>query len=125
MTSEGPNELDQCVHATEARQAESQGEHDWQPAVIAAERSGDWMPADELRETALAAVEAGRDVTLSLAGLNHLDASAMQIVLALDVEQKHRGRHLQLANVSPPLRQWFEYAGATGHFFGTEQKSDA
>jgi len=80
-------------------------------------RSGDWMPAEELRVAALSAVEAANDATLHLGGINHLDASALQILLALDAEQKRCGRRLEVANVSPQLRQWFEYAGAAEQFF--------
>lgn len=87
-----------------------------QHAVIELERSGDWMPAEELRETALAALAASHDMTLNLDRIDHLDASAMQILLALDVEQKNRGQHLHLVNASPQLRQWFEFSGAAEHF---------
>ena len=66
------------------------------------------------------AVEAGSDVTLHLGGIDHLDASALQIVLALDAEQEEQGRHLHLANASAHLREWFEYAGVAEHFFPTE-----
>ena len=74
------------------------------------------MPAEELRAAALGAVEAGHDVTLHLGGIDHLDASALQILLALDAEQKRCGRQLEVTNTSPHLRQWFEYAGAAEQF---------
>ncbi|MGA9069681.1 MAG: STAS domain-containing protein [Terracidiphilus sp.] len=86
-------------------------------AVVNADRSGDWMASDELRAAALSAVEAGSDVTLQLGGIDHLDASALQILLALNAEQKRRGRQLELAGASPQLRQWFAYAGAAEEFF--------
>lgn len=86
-------------------------------AFIEVERSGDWMPVEDLREAALAASGAGNDVTVNLDRIDHLDASSLQILLALDVEQKKRGTTLQLANPSPHLRQWFEFAGAAEHFF--------
>jgi anti-anti-sigma regulatory factor len=91
---------------------------------IEVERSGDWMPVEDLREASLAASGAGNDVTVNLDRIDHLDASSLQILLALDVEQKKRGATLQLANLSPHLRQWFEFAGAAEHFFphGAEQK---
>jgi len=85
--------------------------------VIDVDRSGDWMPADELRAAALSALDAGSDVTLHLGQVDHLDASALQILLALVAEQKRRGRQLELADASPHLRQWFEYAGAAEEFF--------
>jgi len=79
------------------------------------------MPAEELWEAAQAAVSQGKDVTLNLDKIDHLDASALQILLALDEEQKKHGRHLQLANASSNLRYWFEYSGAAGYLSTTEQ----
>ena len=87
--------------------------------VIGVERSGDWMPAEELRDAALQALAAGHDVTLNLDRIDHLDASASQILLALGTEQQKRGRSLELINASPHLRQWFEFAGASEHLFRT------
>ena len=91
---------------------------------IAVERSGDWMPAEDFREAALAASRSGKGVVVSLGGIDHLDASSLQILLALDLEQKKVGTALELANPSPQMRQWFEYAGAEGYFFsnGAAQK---
>ncbi len=82
------------------------------------------MPAEELSEAAQAVLGQGKDVTLNLDKVDHLDASALQILLALDAEQKKRGRHLQLVNASANLRHWFEYSGAAGHFLMTEPKSN-
>lgn len=75
------------------------------------------MPAEELRAVALGALEAGNDITLNLDRVDHLDASALQILLALSAEQKKRGRDFQLVNASPNLLQWFGLAGAADHFF--------
>jgi hypothetical protein len=41
-----------------------------------------------------------------------LDAGALQVLLALDAEQRKRQRNLQLTNASSHLRQWFQFAGA-------------
>ena len=87
-------------------------------AVIDAERAGRWMPAEELREAALAATKQGQDLTLNLNGIDHLEASALQVLLAADAEQRQQGRHLVLSNASPGLRQWLEYSGAAERFFG-------
>jgi len=57
-------------------------------------------------------LEAGCDVTANLGNIDHLDASALQILLALDAEQKKQGWNLEIANASQHLWQWFEYAGA-------------
>ena len=81
------------------------------------ERSQNWMPADELRDLAQDALEAGHDVTVNVGNIDHLDASALQILLALEAEQKKRKGHLELRDASANLLHWFEYAGATDHFF--------
>jgi len=82
------------------------------------------MPAEDLRDAALSGSQAGNGITVNLARIDHLDASALQVLLALDMELKKRGATLQLANPSPHLQQWFQFAGADGHFFpkGVEQK---
>jgi ABC-type transporter Mla MlaB component len=102
---------------TRSRTRKSSAAKQAEQILIEAERSGDWMPVEELREAALAAVQSGNDVTVNLDRINHLDASALQILLALGAEQKKLGYKLELANVSTNLRQWFEYAGATDQFF--------
>lgn len=82
------------------------------------------MPPEDLRAAALAALSASGDVALNLQGIDHLDASALQILLALDTEQKKRGQNLHLASVSLQLRQWFDFAGVADHFSITERKSN-
>lgn len=86
--------------------------------VIDAERAGRWMPAEELREAALAATKRGQDLTLNLNGIDHLEASTLQVLLAVDAEQQQQGRHQLLSNASASLHQWFEYSGAAERFFG-------
>lgn len=81
------------------------------------ERSGDWMPAEDFRVAALGALEAGGDVAVNLDRVDHLDGSALQILLALETELKKRGQNLKLENTSPHLRQWFEFAGTADHSF--------
>ena len=82
------------------------------------------MPGEDLQKAALDALLAGVDVALNLDGIDHLDASALQILLALDAEQKKRERNLQLTNASPRLRQWFEFAGVVDRFSMTGRKTD-
>jgi anti-anti-sigma regulatory factor len=79
--------------------------------VINVIRDGDWLPPEEFRAVALSAAQAEGDLTVNLEGIDHLDASALQILLALAVERKKRGRGLYLANASTSLSHWFEYAG--------------
>jgi anti-anti-sigma factor len=110
--------------ARRARPAVLQAEQTLEPIFIEVERSGDWMPAEELQRIALAASGESKDVTVNLSKVDHLDASALQILLALDAEQKRRGRNLQLANASAHLRQWFEYAGVAECFSMTGPEND-
>jgi anti-anti-sigma regulatory factor len=117
MTTEHPSRRGGSAKAEKTRVTRNQKESDRSPAPIDVERSGGWMPPEELREAALAALSANVDVALNLHGIDHLDASALQIFLALDVEQKKRNRNLQLINASPRLRQWFEFAGVVDLFF--------
>jgi anti-anti-sigma factor len=79
--------------------------------VINVTRDGDWLPPQEFRTIALSAAETEGDLTVSLQAVDHLDASALQILLALAAERKKRGKGLRLADTSPALSRWFEYAG--------------
>jgi anti-anti-sigma regulatory factor len=110
--------LNQTVKAKIEPTAEPQEEHPLEHAQIDAGRSGDWMPAQELKVAVLAALESNCGVTINLDRIDHLDASAMQILLALDLEQKRRGKDLQLINASANLQRWFEYSGSASHFSG-------
>jgi anti-anti-sigma factor len=93
------------------------------PAVIEIGRSGESMSAEELREASLQILSEGKDVALSFNGVDHMDASLLQVLLAFCAEQKTQQRNLVLVNVSPHLRQWFEYAGAASDLLSepTEQ----
>jgi len=104
--------------------AKPQAEQDREPISIDIECSGDWIPAEQLRDAAMAALAESREVIVNLGKVDHLDASALQILLALDAEQKRQGRHLQLANASSHLRQWFDYAGAADHLSMSGSKND-
>jgi anti-anti-sigma factor len=106
----------QRTHPAEPQATQSHAEQTSGPLLLEVERSGDWMDAEEMRQNALAASNEGRDVTVNLGNIDHLDGSALQILLALEAEQKRQGRNLQLANASEHLRQWFEYAGVADHF---------
>jgi hypothetical protein len=66
-------------------------------SVVEVERLGDWMPVEELREAALKALGEGKDVTLNLKNVDHLDASALQIL---------------------------DYSGAVDQFFMIAEKND-
>ena len=75
------------------------------------------MPPEDLREAALVASSASGDVAVNLQGIDHLDASALQVLLALDAAEKTRNHNLLLTNVSPLLRQWFDFAGVVDLHF--------
>lgn len=79
--------------------------------VINVTRDGDWLPPQEFCAIALAAAGTDGDLAVSLQGVDHLDASALQILLALAAERKKRGKGLRLADTSLALSRWFEYAG--------------
>jgi anti-anti-sigma factor len=79
--------------------------------VILVTREGEWLPPEELRALALSSVNTEGDLTVNLAGVEYLDASALQILLALAAERREHGQALRLANASPALSHWFEYAG--------------
>jgi anti-anti-sigma regulatory factor len=113
MKTDRQNRQKRGVAALNLHAVQPQTEQIPESATIEANRSGEWLDVEELRAAALAAVSEGRDVTVNLNQVDHLDASALQILLALDREQKKLQRQLHLTNASNHLRQWFEYAGAT------------
>jgi anti-anti-sigma factor len=114
----------QSIKTKRTKGAGSSLREDAEVAEVALGRSGESMSAEELKKVVLEALAEGKDILLDLDQVNHLDASLLQILLALNVEQTKRGRDLQLANASQLLRQWFEFAGATSDFFPapTEQQ---
>jgi len=84
--------------------------------ILKVAREGDWIGPDDFRDASAQAVDAHLDVHIDLEGLDHLDASALQILLALRVEQQRNDRRLSLINASAALLRWFEFAGATRLF---------
>jgi anti-anti-sigma regulatory factor len=93
-------------------------------AAIEVQESGEWIAAAELKERSLGALEEGKELIFNLSNISHLDASALQILLAVDIEQKKQGRQLHLANVSTDLRQWFQHAGSIERFSITERMTN-
>jgi ABC-type transporter Mla MlaB component len=84
-------------------------------ALLEAGRAGNWLPPEELLRLARSAADTGTDVTLSLGNLDHLDTTALQVLLALQAECRKHGKSLQLLHVSPALARWFACAGASHH----------
>lgn len=114
-------------HGTDAGDVETDGVSAPQGpthAVIEVEYSGDWLPAEKLKELALKALEEGSDLIFDLDHVNHLDTSALQILLASGFEQRTRGRQVELTHVSPDLRRWLGHAGAAGIFNIPERKAN-
>ena len=122
MKSERTSGQDISCKAKKTRVAKPQAAIEHGSVSINAESSRDWMPVEELWKATQAAVSEGKDVLLNLDKLEYLDASALQILLALNAEQMNQGRQLQLVNASPNLRHWFEYSGAVALFPMTERK---
>jgi len=124
MTIGRLDEHSRSAKATKAHIEEQQVEEIQTQTTIEVERSGDWLPADELRDKSLQLLDERTDVTLNLGKVDHLNASVLQVLLALDMEHKKHGRQLHLENASPSLRQWFAYAGAAGQFDMGQQSVD-
>jgi ABC-type transporter Mla MlaB component len=124
MTIKNSRRRDRDSKALQLPSAELQAAANPKPIVIDVARAGDWMPVEDLRQAALAALAAGAEVTVNLDGIEHLDASSLQILLALEAGQRGLGRHLQLTKASSHLQQWFQYAGATDQFSMSEPKRD-
>jgi ABC-type transporter Mla MlaB component len=95
--------------------------------TLAAAHGGEWIDAGQLHQWAMeqlglpvkGATADGRradrsagDLAVDVAGLEFLEAGALQVLLALRSEQAHRGHRLHLLNPSQSLREWFEFAGA-------------
>jgi ABC-type transporter Mla MlaB component len=117
MRNVRPNGHKRGVNGESVRLAGTQGEANLEPTVLEVGRSGEWIPAEELMASAVKALRKGNNMVLDLNRIEHLDASALQILLALNREQKERGRLLDLTNASAHLRQWFDYSGSTDRFF--------
>jgi anti-anti-sigma factor len=105
------------------RPRQKKDNHQTEPAAASsttlhAARSGQWMEAESMRRWAIEQLqqppEATRELVIDLTGIGHLDASALQVLLAMGAEQRKREGVLRLAHASEGLRRWFGYAGAEG-----------
>jgi anti-anti-sigma regulatory factor len=116
MTVERPYEHSRSAKATKAHVKGPQVEESQVHTMTEVDHAGEWISAEELKEAALNVLSEDKDITLNLGKVDHLNASVLQVLLALDMEHKKHGRQVHLENASPSLRQWFEYAGAAGQF---------
>lgn len=70
--------------------------------------------AGEFHRAAVALASAGQDVTVDCAEVERLDASALQILLALWREVERGGHHCDIVNVGEALRTDFRLTGFGG-----------
>lgn len=124
MTGGSQNSSESSVKTKKEQSTPKQGEPHSECVEIEVASSQDWLPPEELKEVALKNIEAGKNLVLNLNSVDHLDASALQILLALEAEQKAHGSDLRFAHVSPELRQWIDHAGAAAQLSMDERKSD-
>lgn len=87
--------------------------------MIQANRSGEWLSAEELKGELLAWPDDKSNPVVDLAGVDYLDASCLQIVLAFHDEAERKGHALEFRNISAALASWIDYAGAAD-YFGTQ-----
>ena len=87
------------------------------------ESSGDWIPPDLLQEAAIAAWRKGTDVKVSLESVEHLDASALQILIALAASLQRDSHKLELIDPPAALERWFRLTGATAWLRPTSDAS--
>lgn len=71
----------------------------------------DVFVAADLYATAKQLTAIGKDVTITCAQTEGLDASALQILLALQTELHILGKRLILTDVPPPVEKWIGYGG--------------
>ena len=83
-----------------------------EPASIEVCRDGAWLSAGELFQRVGAASDLDGPLSLDLAGLDHLEAAPLQVLIATHLERAREGREVVLLNVSESLKRWFSLSGA-------------
>ncbi len=86
------------------------------PISIHPIRDGEWLPREEFYAQVLGLTTKGVDIVVDLFGVEYLDASSLQMLLALNVSQKSKSHALSITRASPGLMCWFGYAGAVQEF---------
>lgn len=86
-------------------------------SIVAVVEDGGWAPAQQLKDRALEAAITSNNIALDFSGIDHLEASGLQVILACSADCKSAGKSLELLNVSSGLRVWFDHCGASEHFF--------
>ncbi len=80
--------------------------------LLCATAAGEWLPAAELLNAALAGVKQDRDISLDVAGLDSIGADSLQPLLALKASQTGRGRTMTFLHLSPALTGALHCVGA-------------
>lgn len=70
--------------------------------------------ASRLREAALAVSASGKNVSVCCAEAEHLDVSAMQVLLCLGRDLASRGKQCDVADVPNAIRELFRLVGLGG-----------
>lgn len=86
------------------------------PVSIQPVRDGGWLPVEEFYAQIIELSTKNVDIVVDLGGVEYLDASSLQMLLALNVAQKAGSCGLAIQHASPGLLCWFEYAGAVQEF---------
>jgi anti-anti-sigma factor len=76
--------------------------------------------AEEFRQAALQLIAQGEDVVVDCERVEHLDTSALQILLILQEELRGKGKRLQLGGISAPVRALLRQAGLTAALLQNE-----
>lgn len=117
-----PDDTPECMRQCDSAQPER---------LCHAGHAGEWIEAEQLRQWVLRQIDSSRgsarhdehstsdassedsDIVFDLSDLDYLEASALQVLLAARDAVHRRGGRLRLVHLSPELREWFEFAGAT------------
>jgi len=78
------------------------------------------LHARPLQEAALQLAETRGNVVVDCSGVTHLDACAVQVLLALKFALERGGRSLGLLGASEDVRNYLGWAGVTAHFASRE-----
>ena len=82
----------------------------------------DVFVAADLYVTAKQLVVMGKDVTVTCALTEGFDASAVQILLALQADLRTKGKCLVMTDVSPSVKKWLAYSGVTNNLLNRGER---
>ncbi len=69
--------------------------------------------ADQLRETARAAIDESECVVLDFAAISYLDSFGVGVIAGIWISAKNSGRKLKLMNLNPRIREIFRITRLT------------